>query len=302
MPCFHPLDAFQSRIRDPQTGKRPITFSRANSGGHDPIKLPCGQCIGCRLERSRQWAMRCVHEAQMHKQNCFITLTFSPEYLEKRPNPMSVDVRDFQLFMKKLRNRYGSGIRFYHCGEYGEKNGRPHYHACIFGFDFSDKTLWKVANGHRLYISPSLTELWPYGFSTIGDVTFESAAYVARYIMKKINGDLAENRYYDRQTGEIINPEYTTMSRRPGIGKGWFEKYSSDVYPHDYVVINGVKCKPPKYYDGVLQTERPYEFEDIKNSRLTLGEKYADNNTKSRLAVRERIQKARLKLLTKSLD
>lgn len=238
----------------------------------------------------------------MHRENCFITLTFSPEALADRKNPMSVDVRDFQLFMKKLRKKYGSGIRFYHCGEYGEKNGRPHYHACLFGFDFPDKKLWKISNGCRLYISDSLQALWPYGFSTIGDVTFESAAYVARYIMKKINGDRADDHYYDRVTGQIINPEYTTMSRRPGIGRGWYEKYSSDVYPHDYVVVNGVKCRPPKYYDGVLKTDRPYEFEEIKNDRLTRAEKHADNNTTDRLLVRESIANARLKMLKRSID
>lgn len=301
MPCFHPLDAFQSRIRN-SDGKRSIVFNRNQARDHEPIKLPCGQCVGCRLERSRQWAVRCVHEAQMHEENCFITLTFSPEALAARSNPMSVDVRDFQLFMKRLRKKYGEGIRYYHCGEYGEKNGRPHYHACLFGFDFPDKTLWKISNGHRLYVSESLQDLWPYGFSTIGDVTFESAAYVARYIMKKINGDLAEQRYFDRDTGEVINPEYTTMSRRPGIGRGWLEKYMSDVYPHDNVVINGVKCRPPKYYDGVLSTERPYEFDEIKEGRLTLGQKYAENNTTSRLRVREVVQKARLKQLSRNLD
>ena len=161
-----------------------------------PEKLPCGQCVGCRLERSRQWAIRCMHEAQMHEDNCFITLTFNPESLDDRSNPWSLDVRDFQLFMKRLRKKYGAGIRFYHCGEYGELNKRPHYHACIFGFDFPDKRLWKVTNsGHRLYISESLDELWPFGFCTIGNVTFESAAYVARYIMKKVNGDAAADHY-----------------------------------------------------------------------------------------------------------
>lgn len=308
MPCFHPLQAYQSRTLNSE-GKRSIVFNQNKGQGFDPIKLPCGQCVGCRLERSRQWAMRCVHEAQMHKENCFITLTFNPEALSQRPVPMSVDVRDWQLFMKRLRDHAsrqkgrggGKKIRFYHCGEYGEKNGRPHYHACLFGFDFSDKTLWKVSNGHRLYISESLTKLWPHGFSTIGDVTFESAAYVARYIMKKINGKQADDHYYDKVTGEIINPEYTTMSRRPGIGRGWYEKYQQDVYPHDEVILNGKKLKPPKYYDGILQTERPYEFEEIKNNRLTRAELHADNNTRDRLKVREEVQNARLKLLVKSL-
>lgn len=320
MPCFHPLDAYQSIHCDPDTGKRSITFNSFRARDHVPIKLPCGQCVGCRLERSRQWAVRCIHEAQMHSQNCFITLTFSPEALSRRKNPASVDVRDFQLFMKRLRKKYGEGIRFYHCGEYGTicKNchksepyhdcgnwvpwtGRPHYHACLFGFDFLDKTLWNVKNGVPLYISKSLQELWPFGFSTIGEVTFESAAYVARYILKKITGDMAEDRYYDLVTGEAIAREYTTMSRRPGIGSTWFKKYSSDVYPHDNVIVNGKLCKPPKYYDNKLKDMDAWLYDEIKDKRLTAA-KQSDNNTPDRLSVREEITEARIKLLPRSVD
>lgn len=304
MPCFHPLDAFKpSPDQVAKTGDKRLIFNPSKARNHEPIKVPCGQCVGCRLERSRQWAIRCMHEASMYEDNCFITLTFSPEALEKRKNPKSVDVRDFQLFMKRLRKKFGSGIRFYHCGEYGELNARPHYHACLFNFDFPDKELWKITeSGCRLYRSKMLEELWPFGFSTIGSVTFESAAYCARYIMKKINGEQALDHYndIDYETGEILSerkPEYTTMSRRPGIGKKWLEKYMDDVYPHDYVVVNGVKCKPPKYYDGVLETERPYEFDEIKEKRLDDISKYAENNTVERLAVREKIQNARLKRL-----
>jgi hypothetical protein len=306
MPCFHPVTAWRSKDVNPDTGKRPMVFNPKMAYQADaPEKLPCGQCVGCRLERSRQWAIRCMHEAQMHEQNCFITLTFSPEALEQRENMWSLDVRDWQLFMKKLRKKYGSGIRFYHCGEYGEKNRRPHYHACIFGFDFPDKELWKVTpTGHRLYISRSLEELWPYGFSTIGDVTFESAAYVARYIMKKINGDKADEHYewIDDETGEVspLRPEYTTMSRRPGIGRTWCDRYIDDVYPHDFVVVNGVKMRPPKYYDGVLATVRPYEFDEVKENRLINAEKHVDNNTTDRLKVREQVQLAKLSLLPRN--
>lgn len=303
MPCFHPLTAWRSKDVNPATGLRPMTFNPMHAyQPDDPQTLPCGQCVGCRLERSRQWAIRCMHEAQMHERNCFITLTFNPEALSARKNEWSLDVRDWQLFMKKLRKKYGSQIRFFHCGEYGEKNKRPHYHACIFGFDFPDKQLWKITpSGHRLYTSPSLERLWPHGFSTIGDVSFESAAYVARYIMKKINGDAAEDHYewIDKVTGEIKNlkPEYTTMSRRPGIGKKWLDQYIDDIYPHDYVIVNGKKCKPPKYYDGVLKTLRPYEFDEVKENRevnaqkkdAAFVEKYGySNNSKERLQVREK--------------
>ena len=318
MPCFHPLDAYQSRSLNSE-GKREILFNKFKATDHEAIQLPCGQCVGCRLERSRQWAIRCMHEASMHEHNCFITLTFNNDALYKRENPLSVDVRDFQLFMKRLRNRFGKNIRYYHCGEYGDLNERPHYHACIFNFDFPDKKLWKITPaGSRLYISDILSDIWSdpdtgetLGFSTIGDVTFESAAYVARYVMKKINGkQLQEIDHqglypYERiiETGETItvHPEYTTMSRRPGIGKGWLDKYMDDVYPHDYVIVNGKKCKPPKYYDGVLKTTRPYEFDEVKENRLTQAEKHADNNTPDRLAVREKVTNARLKQLPRNI-
>ena len=180
MTCFHPIQAYKSTELT-KKGKRKIVFKKAEGVPFLELTLPCGQCVGCRLERSRQWAIRCVHEASMHKKNCFITLTFDNQHL---PKDGSLDVRDFQLFMKRVRKRFGTNIRFYHCGEYGEKLGRPHYHACLFNFDFEDKILWKEINGQKLYISQSLSELWPFGFSTIGEVTYQSAAYVARYIMK----------------------------------------------------------------------------------------------------------------------
>lgn len=323
MPCFHPLNAYI--VTNLNTGSREVKFYEPRPSATTtflPRKLPCGRCIGCRLERSRQWAVRCCHEAETHKQNCFITLTFSPEYLEQRENPWSLDVRDFQLFMKKFRYKYGKNIRFYHCGEYGEmcKNcdrslfycqclkpektlGRPHYHAAIFGFDFPDKEIYKVTpSGNTLYTSKSLSELWPYGFSTIGDLTFESAAYVARYIMKKINGDMAEEHYVHHKTGEILKPEYTTMSRRPGIGRAWLDTYNSDVYPRDFVVINGKKCKPPRYYDNRLKTERPYTFDDIKYKREENAKKHLDNSTPERLNVREAVQAESLKLLTRNKE
>jgi hypothetical protein len=317
MPCFHPLKAWHSKFINP-TGKRSMVFSRSSADQPDsPIDLPCGQCIGCRLERSRQWAVRISHEAQLYEDNCFITLTYDPMCL---PDDNSLNVKHYQDFMKRLRFRFKGTtpvlnedgieefpIRFFHCGEYGETNGRPHYHACIFNFDFPDKVLWKESNGNRLYISKSLSELWPFGFCTIGSLTFESAAYVARYIVKKVTGDAATDHYMrvDPATGEItfLKPEYTTMSRRPGIGHGWFDKFSTDVFPHDYIVVNGVKQRPPRYYDGLLETTRPYEFDVIKDRRsldASTSDHYVDNHDANRLKVREQVQLAQFKLLPRN--
>jgi len=262
--------------------------------------------------------MRCEHERQLHARSCFITLTYNDEWL---PEDWSLDVSVFQRFMKRLRNRFGSGIRFFHCGEYGDRYGRPHYHAIIFGMDFDDKREHKTEkNGTILYTSKILSSLWAdpdtgltYGHAIIGDVTFESSAYVARYILKKINGDMADEHYqfccpktgvfYDRK------PEYTTMSRRPGIGKGWFDKYHSDVYPRDFVVIRGKQMRPPKFYDRQYEilTDREGQLINSQSSaviskRMLKAKKYLDDNTPERLTVRERVTLARLNQLKRAVD
>lgn len=300
---------YSKQIND-KSGKRSITWNPTEALEPDaPFSIACGQCIGCRLERSRQWAIRCVHESQLWDDNCFITLTFSPEALEKRSNPYSVDVRDFQLFMKRLRKQFGSNIRFFHCGEYGEKYRRPHYHAALFNFDFADKVLFSEVNGYRLYTSEALSRLWPFGFSTVGTLTFESAAYVARYITKKLNGEKAESTLHykviDYDTGEIVAervPEYTTMSRRPGIGKQWFDKFKSDVYPEDFVVINGKRMRPPKYYDKLLEKEDIFTFSDIKMERIQSAMDHIENNTYERLIAREAYQLHKFDHLPRKLE
>lgn len=245
-----------------------------------------------------------MHEAEMHDENCFITLTFDQVNLEKRSNPLSLDVSEYQRFMKRLRKRFGKNIRFFHCGEYGDQNKRPHYHAIIFGMDFKDKKLWTNRDGNKLYTSEALQELWPYGFSTIGEVTFQSAAYVARYIMKKWKGEGAEDHYtrWCPLTGEgtTVEPEYCTMSRMPGIGKTWLEKYKADVYPHDYVVINNHKVKPPRYYDSLLSEE---ELAQLKEKRAKDAPDIIDeyNEAMDRLWVSEEIKIKRLELLIRNL-
>ena len=295
MTCYHPLLAYRSE------GKivfhKPFAFAKG-------FNLPCGQCIGCRLKYSQEWAVRLMHENQMHEDSCFITLTMNDEYLMSRENPYSLDKSEFQRFMKRLRKRYGKQIRYFHCGEYGEKNSRPHYHAIIFGMDFEDKELFSIRDEIRLYTSETLAELWPYGFVTIGSVTMESCAYVARYVCKKQKGKNAEEHYirWDPLTGEgtPIQPEYATMSRKPGIGKTWFDEYKTDVYPNDYVVIKKHKIRPPRFYDKQL-TEQ--ELEKIKEKRAEempeVIEEY--NEAMDRLWVQEAVKENRLKMLIRDL-
>ena len=302
MACFHPMKGYRSsELTD--KGKRRIVFNLGDAIDDKEITFPCGQCIGCRLERSRQWAIRCVHEAQMHESNCFITLTYD----DNVPDDGSLDKSHYQKFMKRLRKRFsGKRIRYFHCGEYGDTTFRPHYHACIFGFDFPDKELYSTRDDVRLYTSDVLRKLWPYGFSTIGDVTFDSAAYVARYVMKKVTGDAskAHYEYIDPSSGEVHDrqPEYTTMSRRPGIGRDWYDKYKDDVFPDDFLIVNGVRMKPPKYYEGVFEVEGGVDYDWLKFEREKAAEKSADDNTYDRLRAREVVKFAQLGMLKRNLE
>lgn len=296
MACYHPLHGYRAAVPN-ASGKRGIVFNPAHGFKDLPVTVPCGQCIGCRLERSRQWAIRCMHEASLHEDNCFITLTYNNEHL---PADGSLNLDHFQRFMKRLRKKFGK-VRFFHCGEYGELNSRPHYHACIFGFDFPDRELFSSRDNIKLYRSKSLEQLWPYGFATIGDVTFESAAYVARYIMKKVNGERAEDHYksVDLDSGEVfdIKPEYVTMSRRPGIAAVWFEKFGNEVYPDDFVVIRGKKMRPPKFYDALLERTHSELFDKVKDKRV----RSAITRSADELSISETVKMSQIKLLKREL-
>ena len=200
--------------------------------------------------------------------------------------------------MKRMRKAHDGPIRFFHCGEYGTNFGRPHYHALLFGKSFPDRVPWKRnKNGDLQYTSRELEQLWQeQGFCTVGEVTFQSAAYTARYVMKKVNGEAAADHYKGR------SPEYVTMSRNPGLGKAWLDLYADDVYGHDFVVINGKEVKPPLAYDRYLETELPDLAQEIKEARMLQAEQNAWNNTESRLAVRQLCTEARLQQLKRSLD
>ncbi len=293
MPCYSPLRGYRAKSIN-ESGKRSVVFNRAE-GYHDlPVTIPCGQCIGCRLERSRQWAIRCVHEAQLHDENCFITLTYNEASL---PPGGSLIKKDFQDFMKRLRAAHtGRRIRYFHCGEYGELNTRPHYHACVFGFAFEDKQLWQVREDIPLYISKKLQSLWTLGFSTIGDVTFESAAYVARYITKKITGKTAPDHYQDRL------PEYVTMSRRPGIAAEWYEKYKDEVFPSDTVVVRGKQMKPPKYYAQRYELANQPGADALSKERAQYAIKHKKDNTPERLRTRELVKQTQIRSLKRTYE
>lgn len=249
MTCFFPLQGY----RGADGGFVP---SKNKSRSQIPLTVPCGGCIGCRMAKAKDWSIRIAHEAQMHEENSFLTLTFRDADL---PDDYSVRVRDIQLFMKRLRKEVEPTlIRFFACGEYGDKGQRPHYHVIIFGYGFSDRVpCGKSPTGYLRYRSPLLEKVWPYGTSEIGTVTPESGGYVARYVIKKIGGPKAGAHYQRLHplTGEIVDvaPEFATMSRMPGIGSTWLDKYEGDVFPGDYVVLDGKRSPVPKFYDRRLK-------------------------------------------------
>jgi len=235
MACTKPLNAYKM-----PSGKK-IFFTPFL--GCEFVQLPCGQCIGCRLARSREWAVRCTHEAQLYEDNCFITLTYSDEYL---PLNASLRRKDLTDFFKRLRKRFSHTIRYFACGEYGTKFARPHYHAILFNHDFADKRLYKSGK-FPLFNSQTLSETWPFGHSVVAGFSFESAAYTARYCVKKVTGKNADDHYGDR------TPEFSAMSLKPGIGYDFFMKYYEDIVNYDRVVSRGGKeSKPPRYYDKLL--------------------------------------------------
>lgn len=294
MACFSPLPAWQTEGGE-------IVFVERGKIARS-LTLPCGQCIGCRLERSRQWAVRCVHEAQLHDHNQFVTLTYRDESL---PYDGSLRYRHFQLFMKRVRRKYGP-VRFFMCGEYGEQLHRPHYHACLFGLELTDKQVWSVRQGVTLYRSPSLEVLWPHGYVTVGDVTFESASYVARYVTKKVTGKRADEHYtrVNLETGELrtLTPEFVRMSLKPGIGAQWIQKFQADCYTTDTIHLRGSQMKPPRYYDKRIAAIDDDLHAEIQARRYQKSLRSAEDSTPERLAVREKVARARLALKKRSYE
>lgn len=259
MTCYHPITAWRSKsLADWSTGKGRMVFKSDLGLPSTEVKLPCGQCIGCRLARARTWAIRCLHEAKFHDDTCFLTLTYNDENL---PPDGSLRPRDFVLFMKRLRKRFGSGIRYFQCGEYGDEYARPHHHAIIFGFTPSDLVLFSSGD-NPLYTSDILESVWSHGFVTVGSLTFDSCCYTARYVLKKVTGKDAEAHYAGRL------PEYVTMSRRPGIGRKFYEMYRDDLCNYDTCVVReGFKAKPPKYYDNLYDIDNPDHMKVLKEKR-----------------------------------
>lgn len=219
MTCVYPLDGWRTKSPN-ESGKYGLTFSADEASLDEPLAVACGKCIGCRRDQARDWGIRCYHESVMHSKNAFVTLTYAME-------PTDFSVVDLQLFLKRLRKFY-TRFRYFACGEYGTLSGRAHYHALIFGQDFREVS---YAINDSLYGNPCLDSIWGKGLASVGSVTPESCFYTAGYCQKKIDSE-----------------SFSVMSRRPGIGRSFLDKYQTDLLSSGTCVVGSREMPVPKRY------------------------------------------------------
>jgi len=303
--CLYPNTAYYSDSVNP-TGKRSLVFNKLRSFSGVPIQVPCGQCIECRLNYARGWSIRLMKESQCHEVSSFLTLTYDEDHL---PEGGSLVREHISAFCKRLHNRLlrsrGYGIRFYYAGEYGEHYGRPHYHTIIFGFNFPDRKFYKYnKRGEPIFQSEYCRELWPFGRNGIGEVTPESCSYVAGYVVDKVNGKKEQEGYYVRTSADgvvySLLPEFAGMSRRPGIGRLWFERFAKETYRDDFTIMNGMKVRPPRYFDVLFDA---VDSKRLKRVKLVRRRKALDRPKRSnrRSIVRETVLRAKLRVKGKDL-
>ena len=298
MTCYHPLHAFQFGLTKDGKPSYKITSNKVKSIYYDEVNhhyymsddpnkydnnkyidLPCGKCIGCRIDYSRNWALRCMLESEYHSITMFLTLTYDDAHV---PHSSYVDYDtgevkdiltlvpdDFTKFMKRLRyyysDRYGKELRYFACGEYGSKTLRPHYHAIVFGLDLDDLKLVKQSGtGNDLYESELVNNAWGLGFALLSESNFDTCAYTARYVMKKRKGKDADE--YERFN---IVPEFVRMSRKKGIGYQYYVDHKDDIYERDEIILkDGKKFKPPKFFDDMYEVDCPEKFQEVKDNRI----------------------------------
>lgn len=263
MTCYYPIPAWYSQCRN-ENGKHTLVFKRDDADLMKPVYVNCGKCLGCRLDKSREWALRATHEASLYDCNSFVTLTYSDENLPENNSLQKSDVQNFFKRLRRVRCKNGnssSRVRYLYCGEYGSSNFRPHYHCALFNCDFPDKKNFCSTKVGNIYESEELNRLWQKGFTTLADLTPESVAYIARYTLKKQvkSGDCGSRL-----------PEYIQASNRPGIGYKFFERYKSDFYKGDFALFgkSNSKVKVPRYYDKKMELTGLSEFAKIKCRRI----------------------------------
>lgn len=301
MPCVHPIQAWRNTFSDYKLKKRAAPFFKRPpeaallAGTVRPTPLPCGKCIECRLDYSRQWAIRGACELQTVDRASFVTFTYSPE---KLPPGRTLVKEDYQKFLKRLR-RAGFEFTYMLCGEYGDRLGRPHYHAIFFGEDFrkdSYRAPVTQSPDMPLYVNDKLTAIWGNGHVVVGDVSFASIQYVASYVTKKVNGEMAKDHYNGRM------PEFMRMSLKTPIGSRWFDRFWSDVYPRDEFIFDGNVLRPPKYFQRRYAKLFPEKALDLSVKREKVAESNSGKWTVERLAARKAITLARFREHVRRLD
>lgn len=301
--CDFPIAAYWSHSVNPATGKRQLQFKAVGAFDGTRIDLPCGKCVACRLERSREWAVRLMHENKMHLNSEFVTLTYRNDDL---PFNGTLVPGHLKAFHKRLQ-RMQRGVRYYGCGEYGDLNKRPHYHSILFGVVFPDKALYQKTPTGDLYTSKTLDRLWGLGDAKIAAVTFDTCAYVARYCLKKVDGPRREAGHYQVYDADGViserEPEFARMSLRPGIGASYFAKFGSEIMRFDNVIMDGKPIPSVRYYDKLIEKTAPKVLKRNKTSRLRLAVETARVDAAAERAggprmVSRRATKARLRDLT----
>lgn len=312
MKCYNPRLAFVnldggrpvftkftwSQFIHSRNGFRPPLFPSSPKGTGKPLKMPCGKCEACRLEHARQRAVRCMHEFKScGEKGAFLTLTYSDTHL---PSNGSYRERDIVLFVKRLRKLVAPlSIKTFGCAEYGDKGGRPHFHLLVFGFDFPDKYYWRGSaehgSGFESFRSPFLENLWTLGNSEIGSLTVASASYVARYTQKK-------SRKKDISDLGLEPEKAVCISRRPGIGYDYFQRWKDDFYSIDAVIVDGVKQGIPRYYDRLLEKTDPSRYAKIKLDREDSRPDSEQDNSQDRMLVRKTLHLKNIKRLRRSYE
>lgn len=250
----------------------------------------------------------------MHAQSWFGTLTYDDAHA---PADGGLHYGDFQLFVRRLRRALNprspralprstrQKIRYFVAGEYGSQNLRPHWHCALFGVDFPDLArLRKSPSGFTLWNSPTLASAWGKGFTSLGRLSFQSAAYMASYICKKATGVHADAyKRVDLETGEVrlVRPEFARMSLRPAIGKTWFDRFASDCLPRDYCVVDGRKIPVPRYYSDLFKARDAFAYDELEHSRIERAALSVSERTPERLATREKVALAAAALKSRKL-
>lgn len=294
MPCYHPVPAWP----DLSTGRWVFNpdSTRRDLGGQ--VDTPCRQCIGCRIDRSSEWAMRCEHELKFHDESCFLTLTLDDEHF---PTSQDDFVAKYVLGLKRIR-RHSPRIRTFGCLELGTHTRRPHGHLLVFGRDFSrDEPVSRGPNGDLVYRSNELDALWGLGHASVGELTRESAGYVARYVVAERSdraGPVLEAVPHPVSGEPVFLRPAAPWARSQGLGRAWFEQYGRQAIEQGAIVERGGVRRPiPKFYSKLAKQAFPTVGADAECIAQLRALEQAWNRTPERLAVRAEVKRAQLRTL-----